>query len=64
MLNHLENIICHKNTYINKILGEKKNVDVDKYQPGLWLFSNVIKIHFTTFLQNYLEKKTKGIPKT
>lgn len=56
--------ICHKNSYINKILGGKNNVDVDKYQPGLWLFSSVIKIHFTTFLQNYLEKKKKGIPKT
>lgn len=60
MLNHLEDIIyVIKNTYINKILGGKKNVDVDKYQPGLWLFSSVIKIHFTTFLQNYLEKKKK-----
>lgn len=55
--------ICHKNTHINKILEkEKKNVDVDKYQPGLWLFSSVIKILFTTFLQNYLEK-TQRYPK-
>lgn len=38
------------------------NVDVEKYQPGLWLFSSVIKIHFTTFLQNYLGK-TQRYPK-
>lgn len=51
--------ICHKNTYINKILGGKKNVDVDKYQPGCLVVFKCDKNTFYNFPAKLFGKNPK-----